>query len=71
MKIIAGKNTYDLPDKPRTFEGGRLGKEVYVTIDWQEVTLASYATVERAHEVASALCRAYLDNAAEFVLPAE
>ena len=71
MKIIAGEKTYDLPDKPRTYEGGCKGKEVYLTIDWQEVTLASYSTVERAHEVASSLCRAYLDNAAEFVLPPE
>lgn len=72
MKIIKnGETILELPDEPRNFDGGRTGKTVVLTHGDEEVKLATYATIERASEIARQLCRAYIDEASEFVLPEE
>lgn len=72
MKIIdtKGKLIYDLPDKPRNFDGWAHGKAYGLEIDGERLKIGSAKDFDQACYRLTQLRRAYLDNAETFT-PAE
>lgn len=72
MKIVdkQGKLIYDLPDKPRNFDGWARGTTYGLEVNGERLTIGSANDNEQARYRLTQLRRAYLDGAKTFT-PAE
>lgn len=64
MKIInkQGKLIYDMPDKPRNFDGWARGTTYGLEVNGERLTIGSANDNEQARYRLSQMCRAYLDG---------
>lgn len=72
MKIIKlGEVIAELRDEPKDFEGGNKGGVLWLVVGDSDVTLAKYATTERAQEICHKIHDAYFAGEEEIILPEE
>lgn len=70
MKIVDTKGTliYDLPDKPRNFDGWAKGKAYGLEVDGERLTIGHAKDFNQAGYRLTQLRRAYLDGAETFTI---
>ena len=68
MKIVdkQGKLIYELPDKPRNFDGWARGTSYGLEVDGERLTIGSAKDFDQARYRLTQLRRAYLDGAEIF-----
>lgn len=72
MKIIkSGEVIAQLRDEPKDFEGGSKNGTLWIVVGDSDVTLAKYATTERAQEICREIHDAYFAGDEKFILPEE